>query len=152
MHAEDRRFRPRGRVTRESVTYEDVLELIELEEPATAAWTADGFGHDGTFHDGARIRVYGGPGHGAVRQRVTLRIAASEEVDPRAPAALRRSAGGSRYGAPACAARASSAWARSASRRSPSASRGARAGRSGCAEPAPASPAPRRASRGFRSA
>jgi len=87
MHARDRRFRPRGRVTREKVTFEDVLELIELEQPPAASWTADGFGHDGTFHDGASIRVYGGPGQGVVRRRVTLRIAASAEVDPALPRA-----------------------------------------------------------------
>ena len=87
MHEQDRRFRPRGRVTRESVSGEDVLELIELEQPHAVAFVSDGFGHDGTFHDGARIRVFGGPGQGAVRQRVTLRIAASAEVDPALPRA-----------------------------------------------------------------
>jgi hypothetical protein len=87
MHGEDRRFRPRGSVTRERVTFEDDLELIELEQPAAAAWAAYGFGPDGTFHDGAWIRLYGGLGQGAVRQRVTLRVAASQEVDPALPRA-----------------------------------------------------------------
>ena len=85
MHAQDRRFRPRGRVTRESVTPEDAFDLIELEQPAAVAWTADGFGHAGTFHDGARIRVYGDPGDGRASQQVTLRIAASRELDPALP-------------------------------------------------------------------
>ncbi len=85
MHEQDRRFRPRGRATSERVSGEDVLDLIELEQPTTVSWTADGFGHDGAFPDGARIRVYGGPGQGAVRRRVTLRIAASAEVDPALP-------------------------------------------------------------------
>ncbi len=88
MHAEDRRFRPRGEVTRESVTYEDVLELIELEQPPTALWATEGFGHDSTFHDGALVRIYGGPGDGSVRQRVTLRMTASQEIDPKLPRAL----------------------------------------------------------------
>jgi hypothetical protein len=87
MHEQDRRLRPRGRVTREKVTFEDVFELIEVEQPPTALWAAEGFGLDSTFHDGARIWVYGGPGQGAVRQRVTLLMAASEEVDPRLPRA-----------------------------------------------------------------
>lgn len=85
MHAEDRRFRPRGSVTREQVTFEDVLELIELEQPPFASWTADGFGQRGTFPEGAVIRVYGGLGYGLARRRVTLRIASSEEIDPSLP-------------------------------------------------------------------
>jgi hypothetical protein len=87
IHEQDRRFRPGGRVTRVSVTEEDNLELIELAQPAAAVWSGDGFGHDATFHDGARIRVYGGPGQGAVRRRVTLVMAASAEVDPARPRA-----------------------------------------------------------------
>ena len=93
MHAEDLRLRPRGRVTREKVTFEDVLELIKLDQPPSAAWTAHGFGRLGVFPDGAAIRVYGGPGHGVVRRRVTLRIAADPEIDPslpRGPQARRR--------------------------------------------------------------
>jgi hypothetical protein len=85
MHVEDRRFRPRGRVTRATVTDEDVLELIELERTPDVAWTAEGFGLAGTFPDGAQIRVYGGPGQGMVRRRIALRIAASREVDPALP-------------------------------------------------------------------
>ena len=85
MHVEDRRFRPRGPVTRATVTDEDVLELIELERTPDVSWTGDGFGLAGTFPDGARIRVYGGPGKGTVRRRVTLHMAASTEVDPARP-------------------------------------------------------------------
>jgi hypothetical protein len=80
-------------VTREKVTVEDVLELIELEQPPSASWTAAGFGRLGVFPDGAEMRVYGGPGDGVKRRRVTLRIAADPEIDPslpRGPQARRR--------------------------------------------------------------
>lgn len=80
MHEQDRRFRPRGSATRERVSAEDVLELIELEQPTTVSWTTGGLGEDGAFPDGAELRVYGGPGQGSVRRRVTLRIAASERA------------------------------------------------------------------------
>jgi hypothetical protein len=82
MHEKDLRFRPRGEVTREMVTFEDEFELIELERPFFALWSAVGFAPGGTFHDGALISIYGGPGQGIARKRVTLRLAASEEVDP----------------------------------------------------------------------
>ena len=86
MHEQDRRFRPRGPVTRERVSDEDVLDLIELQQPdVVVSWTTEGLGPDGTFPDGARIRVYGGPGHRVVRRRVTLHLAASSEVDPALP-------------------------------------------------------------------
>jgi len=62
-----------------------VLELIELERTPDVSWTAEGFGLAGTFPDGAGIRVYGGPGQGSVRRRVTLHMAASTEVDPALP-------------------------------------------------------------------
>jgi hypothetical protein len=87
MHAKDLRLRPRGEVTREMVTFEDEFELIELERPFFALWSAVGFGQSGVFHDGALISIYGGPGQGTIRQRVTLRLAASEEIDPALPRA-----------------------------------------------------------------
>jgi hypothetical protein len=72
-------------VARATVTDEDVLELIELERTPDASWTAEGFGLAGTFPDGAAMRVYGGPGQGSVRRRVTLHMAASTEIDPALP-------------------------------------------------------------------
>lgn len=87
MHARDLRIRPRGRVTRVTMSLEEDLELIELDRPATAAWATLGFGHEGTFPEGALIGVYGGPGQGAVRRVVRLRMAASSDVDPALPRA-----------------------------------------------------------------
>jgi hypothetical protein len=85
MHERDKRFRPRGTVTREKVTFEDVLELIELGQPPTVSWTTAGFDAEGTFPAGAVVGVYGGPGDGIVRRRVTLHMAASRQVDPSRP-------------------------------------------------------------------
>lgn len=83
MHQKDRRFRPAGHVVAKNKRPE--LELLELQHPATAVWTADGFDHGGTFPTGAEIRLYGGGGRGQVRRRITFRIAASVQIDPALP-------------------------------------------------------------------
>ena len=89
MHREDLRFRPVGRV----VAGTPELEAIELEQPNVAGWTSRRFGFQGFLRErGASVRLYGGPGRGTVRRRVTVRLAASPEIDPSVPRApqLRR--------------------------------------------------------------
>jgi hypothetical protein len=81
MHRKDRRFRPAGHV----VAARAGLELVELERPATAAWTSEDFSDKATFSGVAEILVYGGPGRGEVRRRIRFRIAASVEIDPALP-------------------------------------------------------------------
>ncbi len=85
MHEQDRRFRPLGHTVSRHPVAEGDLELIDVEQPPTAAWTGKGFEYHGAFPSGAKIRFYGGSQPEPVRRRITFRLAASRQVDPALP-------------------------------------------------------------------
>jgi len=89
MRRQDLRFRPVGQVVADTPE----LELVELERPYAAGWTARRVGIEGMLRKRtATIRLQGGPGSGRVRRRVTVTAVASSEIDPAKPKAgqLRR--------------------------------------------------------------